>query len=149
MSRRSPPPRSRPRPADAAPQLDGAALSRQDHSATSDAATPVPSSPVASADSADPSRDWRAKLAALAQATALTPEQEAGFFRLFQAQETEMREAMPRLLDELKPHFETEGEAAAKERFTQALHALKRKQEDEVSRLLASMGIESQAPRAG
>lgn len=147
MTRRTPPPRTRPSPPEDT-ALDGAALSAQDRSqaASDPAAAAVP---AASADSQPVSPgDWRAKLDALAQTGALTPAQEADFFRLLQTQEAELREGMQHLLAELQPHFDTEREAEAKQRFTEGLHALKHRQEEEVSRLLASMGIESRPPGA-
>lgn len=143
------PPRSRRPEADDTTLLDGSALAqldlaRQDGPVAGDAAPEAQPAAVESADHSAESAQWRDKLARLVRSGALTSMQETEFFRLFQAQEDELREAMPRLLADVEPHFGTTGEAAAKERFVQALHALKRQQEDQLTRLIASMGIDSQ-----
>ena len=145
------PPRSRRREADDATLLDGSALAQQDlarldGAVAGDAAAEAQPAAAESADDSAESAQWRDKLARLVRSGALTPMQETEFFRLFQAQEDALREAMPRLLADVEPHFGTTGEAAAKDRFVQALHALKRQQEEELTRLLASMGIESRQP---
>lgn len=143
MKRRSPPPRNRPVDDAAEPPILMPAFPPAHFQPESASEPAIPAEPRRTADAR---ADWRERLAALAEAGALTAAQEADCFRLFQTQETETREAMPRLLAELKPHFDTDGEMQAKQRFTEALQEMKRKQHQEVARLLESFGMDSTDP---
>lgn len=148
MKRPVPPPRGRPSPAAAArgevpAELSGnellALAGRAAACAPGEAAPPVDAGQAPAARSG---QDWRARLGDLVQGGALTATQETELHRLFREQEARTREAMQQLLAELQPHFDTGGEAAAKERFVEALRAMKQQQEAEVARLLQSLGLE-------
>lgn len=146
------PPRTPPRkrPADAAPDV-------HDLSATS-RAFDLPGS-AADEDGADPSPSadaptggvpaWREQLARLTASGALTDAQEAACERLIRSHEDEVRARLPALLNQLKPHFGTLGEAEAKQAFTRALEDIKVRQQDELRRLLASLGVGEAASPGG
>lgn len=154
MAQRSPP-RTRPvvqtLDADSIARLergpgDGASAGAPD--ATSQDPAQSAEQPVAAATAVADGKAWRESLADVVAAGRLTALQEADCLRLFEDQEKQVREAIPRLLAELKPHFDTGEEAQAKLRFTEALQAMKRRQQDDLAGLLRSFGIESAPPTA-
>ena len=62
--------------------------------------------------------------------------------RLARAQVDHIREEIPRLLNELKPHFDTPAEAEAKQRYEAGLKALRARLDRETLALLDSLGLE-------
>lgn len=87
----------------------------------------------------------RGALSDLTERGLLTHAQEAACERLISSQEDEIRIELPPLLLELKPHFDTPGEAAAKEAFTDALRTIKDRQQADFVRLLESFGLDASA----
>lgn len=86
---------------------------------------------------------WRGALAALTERGALTHAQEAACERLIRTHEDEIRAELPPLLHALKPHFDTPGEAEAKQAFVDALQALKDRQQQDFVRLLDTFGLDA------
>lgn len=132
-------------PAAPAPALDPAALLREHLNASLSMASSAASAPGASR-STGLDQPWRARMAEVANAAGLSDEQQAQFERLARTQLDRIREDIPRLLRELKPHFDTPGEAQAKQRYEAGLRALKAELDAQTSELLRGFGL---APDTG
>jgi hypothetical protein len=133
-------------PGEAQDVIDAAMLLRRHLHASTLAAT-LPASALdvpAGGAPADPGIDqqWRARLSELGQAVGLQEGQEAELERLARAQLDLIREEIPRLLAELKPHFDTPFEAEAKHRYESGLRALRARLDRETGDLLRGLGFD-------
>lgn len=90
-------------------------------------------------------QQWRTRLSEIGKAAGLSDAQEAEFERLARAQLDRIRETIPRLLNELKPHFDTPEEGAAKQRYETGLRTLKSQLDQETSELLHGFGFSQTA----
>ena len=71
----------------------------------------------------------------------MNEEQEAEFERLARAQQAQIREEIPRLIAEMKPHFDTPQEAEAKRRYEAGLRALKAMLDAQTQEFLGRLGL--------
>ncbi len=126
--------------------LDAAALLRQHlHATTLTASALAGSAQGKRARDTGVGQQWRARLSELGQAAGLSERQESELERLARAQVDHIREEIPRLLNELKPHFDTPGEAEAKHRYEEGLRALRARLDRETLALLDSLGLERES----
>jgi hypothetical protein len=121
--------------ADAQRVIDAATLLRQHLHAA------IPSAAQSPANDGGIDPRWRARLAELGQAVGLAERQEAELERLARSQLDLIREEIPRLLAELKPHFGTPQEAEAKHRYESGLRALRARLDRDTRDLLRALGL--------
>lgn len=123
--------------------LDAAALLRQHlHATTPTASGLADSAQGQGTRGTGVGQQWRTRLSELGQAAGLSERQESELERLARAQVDHIREEIPRLLNELKPHFDTPAEAEAKQRYEAGLKALRARLDRETLALLDSLGLE-------